>query len=150
MNRNSVSIILIVLVSASLLAGCKTKASEPANNSADSPKKESSDTIRLPKPKLKGAGKSVDSTDNGNPETGTRELTVSEAGFEPSEIKIKAGTKVVWKNTGEADHLPHANDGSWESPSMAPGQTYERVFDQPGSVFYHCHFHSENGIITVE
>jgi plastocyanin len=38
-----------------------------------------------------------------------------------------------------------ADDGSFESPIMAPGEEFKRTFDGPGPVKYFCNLHGAAG-----
>lgn len=64
--------------------------------------------------------------------------------FLPGEVRVKAGSKVTWVNCESADVPPHtstSDQGTWGSPTIAPGVTYSRIFDQVGTFSYHCEPH---------
>ena len=66
--------------------------------------------------------------------------------FDPETVTINAGDTVVWTNNGSATHTVTASDGSWDSGSLAPGQSFSHTFDSAGTVAYYCTFHgSANG-----
>ncbi len=88
----------------------------------------------------------------------TTSVILGDAGFEPKDITIKAGTKVVWVNkSGKAatvnsdDHPTHSlypflNLGEFPSSS-----SLEVVFDKAGKYTYHNHLNaSDTGTVTVE
>lgn len=58
--------------------------------------------------------------------------------FEPAELRIQAGTTVVWRNEDQMMHTVKASDASWESPEIQPGGTYRRAFTQPGRYEITC------------
>jgi plastocyanin len=71
-------------------------------------------------------------------------VTVSNNKFEPKMINIKAGSEVIWENK-EGTHTVTADDGSWASSTLTPGQTYSHKFDKPGKYPYYCTFHGGKG-----
>lgn len=75
--------------------------------------------------------------------------------FLPDTIRIRAGTAVVWvncDNVARTDaHTSTSNSGAWVSPPFAEGQSYERVFTEPGVYDYHCGPHTfMRGTVIVE
>ena len=81
-------------------------------------------------------------------------VVISNYSFHPTAITIKAGQTVKWKNCGpEPDsHTVTSDVGTLlDSPFIAPGQTYSKVFDVAATNSYHCIPHSEmNGTVTVQ
>ena len=71
-------------------------------------------------------------------------VNISNFAFDPKELQIEAGTTVIWKNT-VGRHTVSADDGSFESPIMAPGEEFKRTFDRPGVVKYFCNLHGAAG-----
>jgi plastocyanin len=61
--------------------------------------------------------------------------------FQPLRIKVKVGSKVTWTNTGKETHNATAQDGSWSTGDVAPGQTGSVTFDKPGTYLYVCKEH---------
>ena len=85
-------------------------------------------------------------------------VSVTEAGFEPQTVTVKAGTKVVWKNDTQATanvssasnptHLvyPPLNLGNFE-----PGEKVKLVFEETGEYKYHDHLSpTKFGTVVVE
>jgi len=75
--------------------------------------------------------------------------------FRPEEIRIPLGTRVTWVNcetTVRDYHTTTSDTGEWDSPEMLEGDSYSRVFDQPGRFPYHCIPHESfmRGVIIVE
>ena len=98
----------------------------------------------------------------------TRKHTVRAGGFEPvwtwepQDLTISVGDKVVWKNpTGEEHHvLPYGDAWAGEGWHLEPnGGKGSRVFRKPGEYDYLCEYHAQIvggiclgqcGTITVE
>ncbi|MEA2517751.1 MAG: hypothetical protein QOG16_1589 [Actinomycetota bacterium] len=69
-------------------------------------------------------------------------------GFTPPSVEIKTGTTVTWHNAETIDypvvrgyHKVVADDGSFESPDVAPGARWSYTFLKPGTYNYHCGIH---------
>ena len=59
-------------------------------------------------------------------------------GYEPAEIAVKAGQPVKWKNEGAEAHTVTADDGSFDSGSMASGGEWQFTFSKAGTFSYKC------------
>jgi plastocyanin len=62
----------------------------------------------------------------------------------PSDLRVKAGSSVTWLNcepAGTPSHTSTSDQGVWQSPLLAPGETFTRVFGTPGVFSYHCDPH---------
>jgi plastocyanin len=79
--------------------------------------------------------------------------------FVPSDVTINVGDTIRWSNTAGMDHTTTSGvnctpNGLWNVP-VPSGQTFERVFTEPGifpyfcSVVYHCSIYGMVGTITV-
>src|SRR5215213_11331848 len=78
------------------------------------------------------------------------EVQVIDFAFEPGTITVPAGTTVTWTNTGSRPHTVTADDGSFDSGRLDPGEQFSQTFDQPGTFTYHCGFHPDmQGSIVV-
>lgn len=90
----------------------------------------------------------------------TASVSITEDGFAPLSMKIKAGTVVVWTNVDNVPHRISSNPfgGAKDLPSldsltnMASNSTYRYTFDKPGTYGYHDSLNpqSYNGTIIVE
>jgi plastocyanin len=58
-----------------------------------------------------------------------------------SVVTVRVGDTVTWENRGNTTHNAQAEDGSWASPNLRPGQSYSRTFTQPGEYRYICSLH---------
>lgn len=64
-------------------------------------------------------------------------------GFMPSTITVVIGVNntVVWTNDDTAPHTVTANDGSFSSGNLNPGDSFTITFSTPGTYTYHCNYH---------
>jgi len=70
--------------------------------------------------------------------------------FAPNRIEIAAGTTVVWTNNDPVVHTISADDKSWDSGAIEPGQTWSHTFTQPGEYAFHCTPHPfMKGVLVV-
>ncbi len=58
--------------------------------------------------------------------------------FRPARLEVAAGTTIVWTNGGQVMHTVSAQDGSFDSGSIEPGQRGAITFSQPGTFPFHC------------
>jgi plastocyanin len=64
--------------------------------------------------------------------------------------EVPVGTTVTVVNEDGSDHTWTADDGTFSSGNLAPGDTFEFTFDEPGTYTYACRIHpSMVGTITV-
>ncbi len=130
--------VIVILIIATVVV-LSPKSTNQNNNTAGSP----SPTKALPTP---------------NPQMETTNVTVTQDGFEPKEIKIKKGSRVVWTNASGAKvtvnsdvhptHLlwPFLNLGAFEDK-----QSVSVIFEKEGTYTYHNHFKpSQTGTVIVE
>ena len=70
--------------------------------------------------------------------------------FYPRRIEISAGTVVQWTNTDDVLHTVAAEDGSWDSGGIRPGETWSARFDRPGLYPFLCGPHPfMKGVVIV-
>ena len=70
--------------------------------------------------------------------------------FDPANLTIPVGATVTWTNAGSRPHTVTADDGSFDSGRLDPGEQFSQTFDQPGTYTYHCGFHPDmQGSIVV-
>ena len=112
--------ILALLVAATLLAGCQEDSGGDVVNTTLPPAAEPGQVI------VKGVA------------------------FNPNEVRTAVGESVTWSfEDGGLEHTVTADDGSFDSGRKAAG-TFERTFDAPGTVAYHCEVHTRmKGTIVV-
>ncbi len=75
------------------------------------------------------------------PAGGTAAATIVDFGFTPATLTVKVGTTVTWTNTGTVSHTVTADDGSFDSGTLASGATYQHTFSKAGTYAYHCSIH---------
>ncbi|HVN51875.1 MAG TPA: cupredoxin domain-containing protein [Acidimicrobiales bacterium] len=79
-------------------------------------------------------------------------VKVSEYQFTAPSVTVKAGQEIVWRNDGNVAHTVTETSGhDFNSPDIAPGQTYVQTFDKPGTYTYICSIHPDrmHGTIVV-
>lgn len=92
----------------------------------------------------------------GSPVLGSTQALVAIRGFafQPETVRVKRGTTVTWINCESATVDAHTSTSDatlWESPFLAPGQTYSRTFDEAGAFGYFCVPHPfMRGAVVVE
>ena len=81
-----------------------------------------------------------------------RPVQITDQGFKPDKLEIKAGQKVVWTNSTLKDHSvvasmpaeggdPQDKDKPlFDSGPIKPGASYSYTFATPGTFDYHCSF----------
>jgi plastocyanin len=62
--------------------------------------------------------------------------------FHPDTIKVSAGQKVTWTNDDGTSHTVTADDGSFDSGSVAGGKSFTFTFAEARTFKYHCSIHS--------
>lgn len=77
------------------------------------------------------------------------QVQLSQIKFQPMEIGISKGTKVIWTNDDEVEHYvntdshpAHTYYPSQNSKALKKGDTFSTTFDTPGIYPYHCSAHA--------
>lgn len=94
-------------------------------------------------------------------QTGKKEVIIkmSEIKFNPQDVKISTGTKVIWVNDdtvehyiNTASHPAHSYYPAQNSKVLKKGEQFSLTFDQIGIYPYHCSAHAESmtGSLLVE
>jgi plastocyanin len=77
-------------------------------------------------------------------------VAIADHYFDVADIAIEPGTTVLWVNEGKVPHTVTADDGSFDSGELNPGDSYIVTFLGSGRLSYHCQLHSEMvGSVTV-
>lgn len=76
---------------------------------------------------------------------GNNTVNITDNVFTPKVITIPLGTTLVWTNNGSMTHTVTADDNSFTSGNLAPGQTFSHAFYTAGTFAYHCIFHGGIG-----
>jgi plastocyanin len=70
--------------------------------------------------------------------------------FRPGRFDIAAGTTIVWTNDGQVVHTVSAEDGSFDSGPIEPGERRSITFSRAGTFPFHCTPHPfMRGVIVV-
>jgi plastocyanin len=72
--------------------------------------------------------------------------------FQPQTVTIQAGGKVIWRNEGETAHTATADDGSFDTWTVDPGnlKSEAAAFKEAGSFSYICEIHPQmKGTVEV-
>ena len=80
-------------------------------------------------------------------------VSVSTAGraFGPATVTIAAGGSVTFRNDDDRAHTVTANDGAFNSGTIAEGESWKRTFKQAGTFSYLCAIHPEmTGKVVVK
>ena len=84
------------------------------------------------------------------PAAGGDAVAIQNFAFGPASLSVAAGTTVTWTNNDTAPHTATADDGSFDSSSIAPGATFSQAFATAGTFAYHCSLHPNmTGTIEV-
>jgi plastocyanin len=73
--------------------------------------------------------------------TSVKRVKIVNFAFKPATITIAKGTRVRWTNAGNTAHTTTSSRGIWDSGSLAPGDTFSRVFRKTGTFKYRCTIH---------
>jgi len=73
--------------------------------------------------------------------TSVKRVKIVNFAFKPATTTIAKGTRVRWTNAGNTTHTSTSIKGVWDSGSLAPGDTFSRVFRRVGTFKYHCTIH---------
>jgi plastocyanin len=78
-------------------------------------------------------------------------VSIASFSFSPNTLSVKVGTKVTWTNNDSVPHTVTANDGSFNSNTLPPGQSFSFTFTKAGAFAYHCNIHTTmKATITVQ
>jgi plastocyanin len=76
-------------------------------------------------------------------------VVVGPNGF-PPQVSIQNGDSVTWKNGDSVNRQIVADDGTWKSPVLTPGQSWSHVFVRGGTFSYHGAFKpAQHGTVQV-
>ena len=80
---------------------------------------------------------------------GEATITIADFAFD-GVTEVAVGTTVIVTNDDSSQHTWSALDGAFDSGALAPGDSFEFTFTEPGEFAYQCNFHpSMTGTITV-
>jgi plastocyanin len=77
-------------------------------------------------------------------------INIANFAYEPKEITIVPGTRVVWTNRDETPHTVTSNDKSFASKGLDTDDKFEHTFSSEGDYGYICTVHPfMTGIVHV-
>ena len=80
----------------------------------------------------------------------TLPIDISKFAFEPMEVTVAPGTKIIWTNKDETPHTVTSQDRTFTSKAMDTDDTYEYTFNREGNFDYYCTVHPfMSGIVHV-
>jgi plastocyanin len=78
-------------------------------------------------------------------------VAIQNFAFSPDSVTVNVGDSVTWTNNDAEAHTATADDGSWDTGSLAQGASGSVTFDTAGEFAYHCEFHSNmTGTVIVQ
>ena len=85
----------------------------------------------------------------GSSEAGT--VVAKDIAYNPTEITVKVGDTVTFKNEDGFAHTFTADNGEFDSNNVDGGGQFQFAPDAEGTIAFHCKIHSNmKGTITVE
>jgi plastocyanin len=80
------------------------------------------------------------------------EISLNRMAFFPATLTVKPGTTVKWTNSAvdQIDHAITANDSSFTSGTLKPGDSFSFTFANAGTYLYFCPFHPDQMRARVE
>ena len=131
-----------LLVCAAALAACGASGSSSAASAAASA---AAPSEAAPSEAAPSAAASSEAPAAG----GGDAVTIQNFAFGPASLSVAVGSSVTWTNSDSAAHTATADDGSFDSGTIAAGATFSQTFDSAGTFAYHCKIHP-NMKATIE
>jgi len=79
------------------------------------------------------------------------EMKIDNFTFNPQQITVKAGTKVIWTNNDDIPHTVTSKTGIFKSKAFDTDDKFSFTFTTPGTYSYFCSLHPHmTGSIVVE
>jgi plastocyanin len=78
-------------------------------------------------------------------------VSIKDFAFNPQTVTVKVGAVVTWQNNDTVSHDVVADDGTFDTKMLAPGEKGSYTFTKAGTYTYKCGIHpSMTGTIVVE
>ena len=78
-------------------------------------------------------------------------VKIANFAFDAPSVEVAVGATVTWTNNDSVAHTVTADDGSFDSGSIASGGTFSFTFTKAGTSTYHCAIHPNmKGTIVVK
>jgi plastocyanin len=68
-------------------------------------------------------------------------ITIEAMQFEPGELVVHTGDRIVWSNKDLLPHSARADSGSFDSGLIKPTESWTFAPDRPGMYPYGCAYH---------
>jgi len=68
-------------------------------------------------------------------------VVIKQMHFDPPQVTVKAGETVEWENKDIFSHTVTADDGSFDSGLLAPGESWQMAVKSGNTIAYHCRPH---------
>jgi plastocyanin len=68
-------------------------------------------------------------------------VQILKSGFSPENVTVGRNDTVVWMNADKTKHQVVGDNGSFQSPVLAPGKSYSHMFGVAGTFGYHGTLH---------
>jgi plastocyanin len=96
------------------------------------------------------SGASISAAEQQSP-SHTRIVTIEGVQFNPQELTVHRGDRVVWVNKDLFPHTVTADTKAFDSHSIAANASWSYAASKPGDYSYSCTFHpTMKGKITVQ
>jgi plastocyanin len=80
----------------------------------------------------------------------TTNVTMQDFFFSPATVSVHVGDLVTWHNSGKEPHTATADNGSFDTGTVAAGGSGSHMFTQPGTFTYVCTIHPNmHGTVKV-
>ena len=87
---------------------------------------------------------------NGQPRPLDQNIVIVDFSFNPDNVTVPLGTKVIWTNNGPSEHTVTSDTSVFNSGTIAVGHQWNFTFNVAGSYPYHCAIHPMmHGIVIV-
>jgi plastocyanin len=93
-----------------------------------------------------------ETTESGGASGGStaEDVEIVEFAYQPEPVVVEVGGAVTWTNEDTAPHTATADDGSFETETLAKGKSEAISFDEAGTFPYFCAIHpTMHGTVEV-
>lgn len=110
------------------------------------------DTVDEPNADPTTGGESAEDTGSGGAAAeGTVEIVMKGFQFDPSEVTVKVGQEISWRNEDSAEHDAFSEKDGLDTADIGQGATTEYTPDKAGTINYICSIHPQmKGTLIVE
>lgn len=78
-------------------------------------------------------------------------VSIANFAYDPTPLTVNVGDTVTWTNNDSTAHTVTSSDGSIQSGTLQPGQSFSFTFTTAGTFDYHCEFHANmSGQVVVQ